>query len=483
MSSSLPKTKLPLYRNAIDWTWFDAEFPAPDIYAETIFKWSPERIRELQNQRFRETMKAGWNNGFYSKRWKEAGLEPGDIASIDDIHKLPMFNSDDIKVSHRDSPPFGDITGIEHRDELTRNPLKMQTSGGTTGKARPTVFGALEWELNGLQAARSLYIQGARPGQVMQIPSTCSLANLAWVHYHGCHYYLGVMPLTTGSGVVTPSLKQVEMAFDYDVDIIMSFPEYLTQLAHVARNEFGRDLRELNLSFIPTYLGPDTEGSLRKDLEEMFGCNVYDNYGTNEISHASFEGPDKDGLYIMEDIIYLEVIDTETGQPVAPGETGNLVATSLFRRIPPIIRFNLRDLGRIKHNWTKSALGSSFRRMDHFLGRSDEMVKIRGNNIYPMACLNAVRSDSRTTGEWICIADRTVVDGVIRDDLTVRIEVAKSASNREGLQEQLESRLRADLGLKVIVELVGEGDLTEIANIGREGKPKRLLDRRYADQA
>jgi hypothetical protein len=138
MPSSLSKTTLPLYRNAIDWTWFDAEFPAPDVYVETIFKWSPERIRELQNARFLETMKAGWNNGFYSTRWKEAGLEPGDIASIDDIHKLPMFNSDDIKVSHRASPPFGDITGIDHRDELTRNPLKMQTSGGTTARrARP----------------------------------------------------------------------------------------------------------------------------------------------------------------------------------------------------------------------------------------------------------------------------------------------------------------------------------------------------------
>ncbi|MEZ5739717.1 MAG: AMP-binding protein [Burkholderiaceae bacterium] len=433
----------------------------------------------MQDARFRQVVAAGWNNKFYRDLWSGKGIEPGDIRSLDDILKLPTFNSDDIKDSQREAPPFGDFTGIDFRKEMLTNPLKIQSSGGTTGKPRPTMFGALEWEMNGLQAARSLYIQGARPGHVMQIPATCSLANLAWVHYHGCHNYLGVLPITTGSGVVTSSIRQVEIAFDYGTDIIMSFPEYLTQLAKVGRDEMGRDLRDLGLAFIPTYLGPDTDGSLRRELEDMFGCPVYDNYGTNEISHASFEGPDKDGLYLMEDVIYIEVIDTETGQPVEPGQPGNLVATSLFRNIPPIIRFNLRDLGRIISNGTPSALGSSFRRMDHFLGRSDDMVKIRGNNVYPMGCLAAVRSDKRTTGEWFCIAERSVADGVIRDTLTVEVEVRSDAGSRSGLQQHLEDRLRADLGLKVAVVLVEQGDLAEKANLGREGKPRRLLDRRY----
>ncbi|MDF3075044.1 MAG: hypothetical protein K0S54_2711 [Alphaproteobacteria bacterium] len=479
MTTETATTKLPLYRNAIDWQWFEREFPAPDVYAETIFRWPASRLRELQNKRFLEMMKVGWKNEFYARRWKATGLEPGDIRSIDDIGKLPTFNSDDIKDDHKALPPFGHISGVDRQQELQRNPLKMQTSGGTTGKARPTLFGALEWELNGLQAARSLYIQGARPGDVMLIPATCSLANLAWVHYHGAHNYLGVMPLTTGSGVVTTSYKQMELAQDYGVNIVIGFPEYLTQLAKVAREEVGYDPRSLNLKYIASYLGPDTEGLLRKNLEDLFGCPVYDNYGTNEISHASFEGPDKDGLYLMEDCIYIEVLDTETNQPVAPGQPGNLVATSLFRHIPPIIRFNLRDLGRIVSDGKISALGSSFRRMDHFLGRSDDMVKIRGNNIYPMGCLNAVRSDPRSTGEWICVCDRTVVDGVIRDEMVVHVEVKKDAGALDGLKEHMETRLRNDLGLKVSVELVPEGGLADMANLGREGKPRRLIDRRF----
>ena len=215
MSRPFPASRLPLYRHAIDWADFEQKFPAPDVFAETIFKWSSERIRDLQNQRFLAMMKVGWGNAFYARRWKTVGIEPGDIRSIDDIGILPTFNSDDIKDSQKAAPPFGEITGIDPARELTRQPLKLQTSGGTTGKARPTLFGVQEWEMNGLQIARSHYIQGARPGDVMLLPATCSLANLAWGHYWAAHNYLGVMPLTTGSGVVTPSAKQVEIAFDY----------------------------------------------------------------------------------------------------------------------------------------------------------------------------------------------------------------------------------------------------------------------------
>jgi phenylacetate-CoA ligase len=478
MLEDIPRSQLPIYRNAIDWEWFDREFPAPDVFAKTIFKWPYERVRALQNLRFLAIMEVGWKNAFYQKLWRSHGIERGDICSIDDLGKLPTFNSDDIKSGQTEATPFGTIAGIEPTSELRKQPLKLQTSGGTTGKARPTLYGVVEWELNGLQIARSHYLQGARPGDIIQIPATCSLANLAWSHYHAAHNYLGAMPLTTGSGVVTPSRKQVELAFDYGTTVFVSFPEYLTTLAAEARKGLGRDPRELKLKYITTYLGPDLENSLRNELENLFGCPVYDNYGTHEISHAAFEAEDKNGMYLMEDCIHIDFIDTETGAPVSTGEVGNMVATSLYRHVVPLIRFNLRDLGRLLPH-RKTDLGSEFRRIDRFLGRSDSMVKIRGTNVYPMACLNAVKSDGRTTGEWVVFADRHVRDSVIRDELTVQVEVRGDAGNIEGLQDYLEKRLLADLGLKVAVELVDEGALREVANLGREGKPRRLLDRRH----
>ena len=473
------KTSLPLYRNAIDWTAFEAEFPAPDVYAETIFKWSADAVRALQEKRFAEIVALGWTNAFYRRRWSAAGLVPGDIRSLDDIVKLPSFNTDDVKDDQALYPPFGSIAGVDLKTELLRNPIKVQTSSGTTGKARPSLLGARDWELIGLQTARTLYIQGARPGDVLQIPATNALAQFGWVFYKAAHDYLGIMPITTGSGVVTPGLKQMQIAFDYGTNIIASFPEYLTTLAKTAREGLGRDVTELGMKFIPTFLGPDTDGALRRELEHLWGCPVYDNYGTNEISIAAFEGPEQDGLYLMEDLVYFEVLDTETCQPVSPGQPGNLVATCLSRHIPPVIRLNMRDLSRILPQRT-SALGSNFRRMDHFLGRSDDMVKVRGVNIYPMACLNAVRSDPRTTGEWICLVDRNTAGGVIRDDMTVQIEIKQDCGGIDGLAAELGERLKQDLGIKVGVELVAEGALAESANIGKEGKARRLIDRRFA---
>jgi phenylacetate-CoA ligase len=477
MGVNRTESKLPLYHYALDWESFFAEYPPPDVFAETVFKWPADRIRDLQNRRFLETVAAGWKNPFFARRWRTAGIEPSDIRSLDDIVKLPTYNSDDIKDDQRDAAPFGAIPGIA-REAIGGFPLKLQSSGGTTGKPRVMLHGPREWEMAALTTARGLYLQGARPGDVMQIPATCATAMLGWGFYKACHDYLGMLPLTTGSGVVTPSRRQIEIAFDYGTTCWMSFPEYLIRLAQAAKEEFGRDVRELDTKFLTTFLGPDLEGKLRRQLAELWGCEVYDNYGTNEIGLGACEGPEKDGLYVMEDCTYVEVLDTETGKPVAPGEVGNLTVTTFYRSIAPVIRFNLRDLGRFVSTGP-SALGSNFRRIDHFLGRSDDMIRIRGVNVYPMACLNAVKSDPRSTGEWLCVVDRIEKDGVPRDELTIRVEVGKDAGALDGLAEHLAQRFRNDLGVTVVVELAPLGSLDADANIGTgEGKVKRLLDRR-----
>lgn len=475
--SPLKNSTIPLYCRSIDWDAYFRRLPPPDIWYETVFRWSRDELRAYQNHHFMETVEFAWSNPFYQKLWGDAGVERGDIKSLDDLHKLPSFDSDDIKSSIKRRPPFGEPCGITPSKYAEHAPLKLQTSGGTTGMPRPTPFGTLEWEINANMIARTIYAQTGRPGDVMQIPVTLTLANMGWAYYKACHEYLSILPLTTGTGVVTPSRRQMELALEYGADCWVSFPEYLTQLAHVMQSELGRDVRDLKTKYICSYLGPDIDNGLRNHLEELWGCPVFDNYGAHEPGAIGFEAEDKDGLYIMEDSCVVEFIDVETGCPVETGQAGDVCVTSLHRRIPPLIRYNLRDLGRIRSE-DESALGSSFRRMDKFLGRSDQMVKIRGVNIYPMACLQAVRSDARSTGEWICIASRNVSDqGVIREEMTVRIEVKRSAENLGDLRAYYERRLHNDLGIKVGVELVDEGNLPE-TNVGKEGKPRRLIDNR-----
>ena len=475
--SGFPESDLPIYHASIDWAQLHRDYPVPDVFEKTVYKWPADRVRDLQNERFLRCVEHAWDNPFYRKRWRAAGLEPGDVASIDDSHKIPTYNSDDVKRDQLENPPFGEFHNVGSAERASA-PLKMQTSGGTTGKPRVTLYRPQEWELNGLTAARTFYLQGARPGDVLQIPVTLALGNLGWCVYKAVHDYLGVLPLTTGTGVVTPSRRQMEIAFDYGTNLWCSFPEYMLRLAQASRDELGRDFRELGTKFVLTFLGPDTKGALRGEMEDVLGCDVYDNYGTNEMGGGAFECRYKNGLHFSEDCMYFEIVDTETGEPVPDGESGNLVVTVFYRALPPIVRFNLRDLGRILHTDTCDC-GSNFRRMDHFLGRSDDMVKLRGVNLNPMACLNAVTSDERTTGEWVCIAETVERRGVRRDEMTVRIEVRNDAGSAEGLKERMEDLLRGDLGLGVTVELVPQGSLDEIANVGgREGKAKRLVDRR-----
>lgn len=470
------KSRLPLYIHSVDWDVFFRETPPPDVWAETMFKWSRDEIRAYQNVHFLERVKEGWSNAFYKRLWGKAGLEAGDIRSLDDIDRLPIFNSEDVKRSQEEHPPFGEVVGIDAHDYAKDHPLRVITSGGTTGTPRPTLFGALDWEYNGLYMARNLYSMGARPGDRVQIPVTLSLLNYGWSVYQACHYYLGAIPITTGTGAVTSSRKQIETAFQFATNVWTAFPEYLTQLAAVAKNELGRDVRELKTKFIQTWLGPDEDGGLRGYIEDLWGCPAYDGYGTHEAGGIGFEGPDRDGIYLQEDAGFFQFVDPDTLVPVGEGEAGNVVFTHLHRRIPLLIRYDLRDLVRPKRPST-SALGSNMLRLDKFLGRSDQMVKLRGTNVWPMGCLGAVRSDDRTTGEWVCIAQRWRRGGVLRDEMIVKVECRNDGRSRDGLKALLEDRLKSDLHVSVEVVLVDQGQLPE-ANIGGEGKPRRLVDER-----
>ncbi|MBI2466365.1 MAG: hypothetical protein HYV62_00845 [Candidatus Rokubacteria bacterium] len=469
--------KVPYYYRSLDWRALVRAYPPSRDFAETVFRYDRKKIARLQGRRFLEIVSYAWTNPFYRRRWEAAGARRGDIRSVTDIVKLPMVAVEDFKEGIKAKPPFGEHQGLGTADGV-RTPIKIQSSGGTTGLPRPTLFTPREWEIQGIQGSRALWVQAARPGHVMQIPSTLSTANLGWFYYLSCLNWSGVVPVTTGSGNVTASRRQLEVAFEWGTNLWAGFPEYLMHLASVAAQE-GFDLRKLKTRFITSFLGPDLDGSLRKLMEGTWHCPVYDNYGTHEVGLGAFECREQDGLHVNEDMFLVEVADVDTDRILPPGEKGNLVITSFYRHHPPLIRYNLRDYIRLVSDGTRRCgCGSYFMKMDHFLGRSDDMVKLRGTNVFPMACLGAVTSDDRTTGEWLCVVERKEGGLDIRDDMTVKVEVKDGAADREGLKARLEDRLRSDLGVKVAVELVPAGSLAAYT-YGREGKAKRLVDRRF----
>ena len=469
---------VPYYYRSLDFDQLVRDYPPSQEYAEGVFLHDRKHIEEVQNRRLLEILDWAAKNPFYQKKWAAHGVRRQDIRSKDDLARLPMVAVEDFKDSIKSHPPFGEHPGLTRADGA-RVPIKLQSSGGTTGMPRPTLFTPLEWEIQGIQGSRALWIQGARPGDVMQIPATLSTANLGWFYYLSCLHWSGIAPVTTGSGNVTPSRRQLEVAFDWGVNLWAGFPEYLMHLASVAEEE-KLDLRRLGTRFIATFLGPDVDGSLRKMMESAWHCQVYDNYGTHEVGLPAFECQSQDGLHLMEDMFIIEVADVDTDALLPDGEKGNLVITSLYRHHPPLIRYNLRDYIRIVSDGSRQCVcGSYTRKMDHFLGRSDDMVKIRGTNVFPMACVRAVTSDDRTTGEWLCVVERKTSVLDMREDMTVQVEIKNDIGDREDLVRILEDRLKSDLGIRVTVELVASGSLREFT-YGREGKARRLLDRTRA---
>ncbi|MCW2829633.1 MAG: hypothetical protein JWP31_325 [Aeromicrobium sp.] len=465
---------IPYYWSSVDWPQLVADYPPPPHFDLSMSRTSDDELRELQNSRFLLRMTDAWAVPFYRERWTAAGLEPGDVRSLDDLVKIPTFTSDDLKETIDRHPPFGDHQNFAL--SAMRTPLKIQSSGGTSGLPRPTLFDPVAWEVQAIQYARAFVAQGSQVGDVLQITLTNSLANTAWCSSTAAMHWCGLVPLTTGSGAVTSSVRQLELAREWGTAGWVAFGEYLKILAETAESA-GIDLRrDLSTRFIHTYLGVDTDGHLRRLLEDAWGVPVFDNYGTHEVGLIAYECQARDWLHVNDDTAVLEIVDRESERPVLKGEAGNLVVTSLHRSVPPIIRYNLKDLMRVE---PRSACGCGARttKLSGFLGRSDEMVKLRATSVYPRAAQDTVQGDARSTGEFLCVVE-TIGSGLsARERMTVRVEARRDVDER-ALRDDMVRSLQILFGVAVDVEIVPSGALAELTGLGGEGKVKRLLDLR-----
>jgi phenylacetate-CoA ligase len=241
-------------------------------------------------------------------------------------------------------------------------------------------------------------------------------------------------------------------------------------MALVARDEFGIDPRSLGIRLVGTHLGMEN----REQLEDLWGARAFDMYGTHESGMLAAECTQQTGMHAMEDAFILEVANPETGQPMPDGEKGTLYITTLYKYGAPQIRFNVNDISA----WHTDACpcGNTMRRLKRIFGRNDNMVKLRGVNVFPEAVGAAVVEDRRTNGEYFCFVDRVGEAGTDRMD--VWVEVTDAAADREHVRTDLERRMKEVLGVKVQVTPVAKGELDEFTMTSQSSKVKRLLDRR-----
>jgi len=461
----------PYYWQSLDFPQLMEEYPPPPAFFNTVYRMPRTQLRALQEQRFKTQIARAWEVPFYQRRWSAAGLAPGDIRGIADLTKIPPYTVNDIRDSIERNPPFGDFMGVAPQDGR-RMPLVIQTSGGTTGLPRPMLYAPRDREIMAILGARRLTMHGVRPGDLVQVTRALGLPNGGFHVREALWKYVGAVPVMTGTGNVTPTRRQIEIARAWGVNVLVGFPAYLRHMAIVARDEMGIDPTSLGIRALDSNLGTEN----RKTVEDLWGCPCHDFYGAHESGMVAADCAYRDGMHIQEDAFIVEILDPLTGKGVPEGEKGNVCVTTLFKYSAPLIRYNINDVSLIMPG--TCACGSTLARLEKIFGRSDNMVKLRGVNVFPEAIGSLVAEEARSTGEFFCVVDRVGEAG--HDEMTVMVELADPSVDRQTLQPELERRLHDALAVKVLVQLVGRGELDQYTGVTQVTKPRRLLDKRKA---
>jgi phenylacetate-CoA ligase len=460
---------VPRYYDSLDFKALWREFPPAPEYFRGTYVASPEELRAAKDERFRWQVARCWQIPFYQRHWGAAGLKPGDIRGLADLEKIPVFDVHDLRKSIERCPPFGDFVGIDFENDAAI-PMVLQTSGGTTGLPRPMIFAPRDREVMNIITGRRLYMQGVRPYDRLQVVLSLGLANGGFLAREGIWKYTGAIPVMTGSGAQTPTRRQLEIMGAWKTNFLVGFPAYLRHMAVVAREELGIDPKSYGMKGLIVHLGTDN----REALQDLWGAPCYDTYGTNEFGSIAAECSEQSGLHVFEDAFELEVRDQDTMAPKGPGERGVVVLTSLFKYAAPMIRFNTNDVSA----WVPGtcACGSTHPRIGGIYGRADNMVKLRGTNVFPEAVGALVSENRATNGEYCCVVERVDDDG--RDEMTVHVEAADASVDAKALAAALAGRIKEALGVKMAVVVAARGELAAMTGLDATSKVKRLIDKR-----
>ncbi len=416
-------------------------------------------LRRIQSERLRETVeRVYFNVPYYRNKFQEKGLGPDSIRDIDDISKLPFTTKGDL----RDTYPFGMFA--VPMSEIVR----IHASSGTTGKS--TVVGYTRSDVSTWSEvmARTLTSAGAGRNDFIQIAYGYGLfTGGLGLHYGGEKIGASVIPVSGGN-----TNRQLQIMLDFGTTILACTPSYALYLAEaIQENGINRDALKLKAGVFGAE--PWTE-NMRKEIEAKLKVKAIDIYGLSEVigPGVAYECDEQEGLHVNEDHFFPEIIDPDTLEVLPEGSLGELVFTTITKEGLPLIRYRTRDLTRL--NYSKCKCGRTLVRMDKCLGRSDDMLIIRGVNLFPSQIETVLLEMSEIKPHYRIIVDR--VNNL--DTLELQVEVDEKffqdkISQLQNLRERLQQNLESAIGLGIKVTLV------EPKTIERsEGKAKRVIDNR-----
>lgn len=452
----------PTYFETLDVRRLFEEYPMGADFVARFRGMSADELRELQNRRFRRVLRRAWLTPFYQRLWGGAGIEPGDVRGLDDLPLLPVYDKSDIMASVVTHPPLGDMIGRGSYENTDAPPMILHTTSGTTGDPQPLVFGPWGREVANLLVGRMYTWQGLRPDDTVHSVYGHGMVNGGHYIREAVTHFTSATFLSAGTGVETPSARQVRIMHRFGATVLVGFVDYLRRLAEVASRAGLAPGRDIPVRMIVGHLGAGG----RREVEEAWGgAPAFDWYGVADTGSVAGEGPERNGMYVWEDAHFLEVLDPGTGKG---NPRGDMVVTCLYKDdLAPVIRFNTHDVT----EWLpgRGASDLVFRRIRGFMGRSDNMVKIRGINIYPEALAGWITSQPGCTGDYYCRASRRPSG---REELTVVIECSQGDPSR------FAGELRRILGVAVEVELQPLGSTAATTGVDQRQKPIRLVDER-----
>ena len=424
---------------------------------EPIEKASIDELRSLQLKRLQQTLQHAYaNSPVYRAKFDAAGVHPDDCKSLADIAKFPFTTKADL----RDSYPFG-MFAVPRE-----NCARIHASSGTTGK--PTVVGYTLKDIDtwSTVVARSIRAGGAKPGDMVHISYGYGLFTGGMGAHYGAEK-LGLTVVPFGGGQTE---RQVQLIQDFKSNIIMVTPSYMLAIADEFERQ-GIDPQTSSLR-IGIFGAEPWTNDMRAAIEKRMAIDAVDIYGLSEVMGPGVASEcieTKDGPTIWEDHFYPEIINPETGEPVADGEMGELVFTSLTKEALPIIRYRTRDLTRLLPGTART-----MRRMEKITGRSDDMMIIRGVNVFPSQIEELILKRAELAPHYQCVLTR---EGPM-DNLKVLIEtkpgVAPDGIEARAAAKMLQHEIKVYIGSSVDIELKSEGGVER-----SQGKAKRVVDLRH----
>jgi phenylacetate-CoA ligase len=445
------------YKN-IEETTLTSKLPTPGEL-DPIEIASRDEIAALQLQRLKWTLRHAYDNvPHYKKKFDDKGVHPDDLKTLADIAKFPFTTKSDL----RDNYPFGMFA--VPRQQVSR----IHASSGTTGK--PTVVGYTRKDIDNWAdlAARSIRAAGGRAGDICHVAYGYGLfTGGLGAHYGAERLGCTVIPMSGGQ-----TEKQVQLILDFQPDIIMVTPSYSLVIAE----EFERQgISPQDISLKVGIFGAEPWGEgMRAEIEKKLGLDAVDIYGLSEVMGPGVACEcieSKDGPVIWEDHFYPEIINPDTGEVVADGEVGELVFTSLSKEAMPVIRYRTRDLTSLL-----APTSRSFRRMGRIVGRSDDMLIVRGVNVFPTQIEEQILRDKRLSGTYQIVLTRNSH----LDDVEVRCELQRECSHKlspadvQAIAREVQHHIKTIIGISTKVSVMGFDTLPRT----QTGKARRVWDER-----